>query len=136
MNRREFARTTVLASAAAASGIISVRGAEQKRIRTGLIGCGSVSNAYLSVLTQWLYLAARRSTGCRVPGHWPRVVGHAGAGPPRSGDHHGRAGVARDGQTSAAYVDFSLAGGELMWIELPDKEPKLARKSLFSEVKG
>ena len=56
MNRREFARTTVLASAAAASGVLSVRGAEQKRVRTGVIGCGSVSNAYLPVLTQCPYV--------------------------------------------------------------------------------
>ena len=56
MNRREFTRTTVLASAAAASGVLSVRGAEQKRVRTGVIGCGSVSNAYLPVLTQCPYV--------------------------------------------------------------------------------
>src|SRR5580765_2357727 len=52
LNRREFTKTTVLAGAAVASGVLSVRGEEPKRIRTGVIGCGSVSNSYLPVLTK------------------------------------------------------------------------------------
>jgi predicted dehydrogenase len=52
LNRREFTKTTVFAGAAVASGVLSVRGEEPKRIRTGVIGCGSVSNSYLPVLTK------------------------------------------------------------------------------------
>jgi predicted dehydrogenase len=85
MNRREFTRTTVLASAAAASGVLSVRGAEQKRIRTGLIGCGSVSNAYLPVLTQCPYVevaslcdirperARKQAEKFKIAHHYPHI---------------------------------------------------------------
>ncbi len=52
MTRREFTRATLLASATLASGALSVHAAEPKRIRTGVIGCGSVSGAYLPVLTK------------------------------------------------------------------------------------
>lgn len=54
MNRREFAKSTLLAGAAVASGAVQAFGADSsgRRIRTGLIGCGSVSNAYLPVLTK------------------------------------------------------------------------------------
>lgn len=53
-DRRGFTKTTLLAGAALASGSLSLPGAETpaKRIRTGLIGCGSVSNQYLPQLTQ------------------------------------------------------------------------------------
>jgi len=53
MNRREFTKTTLLAGSALASGV-SVFGAEgaPRRVRTGVIGCGSVSNSYLPVLTK------------------------------------------------------------------------------------
>lgn len=52
--RRDFTKTTLLAGAALASGAIRLRAADEpaKRIRTGLIGCGSVSNQYLPQLTQ------------------------------------------------------------------------------------
>jgi predicted dehydrogenase len=54
LNRREFTKSTLLAGAALASGAVTAFGAEApaKRVRTGVIGCGSVSNAYLPVLTQ------------------------------------------------------------------------------------
>jgi predicted dehydrogenase len=52
LNRREFTKTTLLAGAAVASGGIPIYGTETARIRTGVIGCGSVSNSYLPVLTK------------------------------------------------------------------------------------
>lgn len=58
LSRRDFTKTTLLAGAAVATGAAVVRpqtvtaqGAT-RRIRTGVIGCGSVSNAYLPVLTK------------------------------------------------------------------------------------
>lgn len=53
-NRREFTRTTLLAGAALAAGPLLTAAApgSGSRIRTGVIGCGSVSNAYLPVLKQ------------------------------------------------------------------------------------
>ena len=53
MNRRNFANSSLLAGAALVSDASGVLGAgrPERRIRTGVIGCGSVSNAYLPVLT-------------------------------------------------------------------------------------
>lgn len=53
LTRREFAQSTLLAFAAVASApsMVSAEPAP-RRIRTGVIGCGSVSNAYLPVLTR------------------------------------------------------------------------------------
>jgi predicted dehydrogenase len=56
LNRRDFTKATVLASVAAAAGVLSVRGAEPRRIRTGVIGCGSVSHSYLPVLAKCPYV--------------------------------------------------------------------------------
>jgi predicted dehydrogenase len=52
LNRRDFTKATVLASAAVASGVVSAVSQEAKRIRTGVIGCGSVSHSYLPVLSK------------------------------------------------------------------------------------
>lgn len=54
MNRREFSKTALLAGAAIASGAANAAAVEgpKKRIRTGVIGCGSVSNQYLPQLTR------------------------------------------------------------------------------------
>ena len=56
MSRRNFTKTTLLAGAAvAASAPASWPLSAQtpaRRIRTGVIGCGSVSNSYLPVLTK------------------------------------------------------------------------------------
>lgn len=52
LNRREFAKTTLLASAGVAVGPLTTLGENPKRIRTGVIGCGSVSNSYLPVLAK------------------------------------------------------------------------------------
>jgi predicted dehydrogenase len=54
LNRRDFTKTALLAGAAVATGAAeqAVAQAEPKRIRTGVIGCGSVSNSYLPVLTK------------------------------------------------------------------------------------
>ena len=54
LNRRDFTKTALLGGAALATGALSSYAADTpaKRIRTGLIGCGSVSNQYLPQLTQ------------------------------------------------------------------------------------
>ncbi len=54
MNRRDFTKTSLLAGATLATGALTTFAADTlpKRIRTGLIGCGSVSNQYLPQLTQ------------------------------------------------------------------------------------
>jgi predicted dehydrogenase len=55
VDRRDFARTTLAATAAFATRAASSPAADTsppKRIRTAVIGCGSVSGSYLPVLTQ------------------------------------------------------------------------------------
>ncbi len=54
LNRREFTKTTFLAGAAVASGVavVAADAEPKRRIRTGVIGCGSVSHSYLPVLTR------------------------------------------------------------------------------------
>ncbi len=53
LNRRDFTKSTMFAGATLASGALtSLGGNETKRIRTGVIGCGSVSHSYLPQLTQ------------------------------------------------------------------------------------
>ena len=54
LSRRDFTLSTLLTGAALATSPLDAFSAEtpRKRIRTGLIGCGSVSNAYLPVMTQ------------------------------------------------------------------------------------
>ena len=52
-NRREFTKANLIAGVVAASSTASMLAAEPlKRIRTGVIGCGSVSHSYLPVLTR------------------------------------------------------------------------------------
>ena len=57
MNRRDFTKTTLVAGAAVASTGVRVLAADSpRRIRTGVIGCGSVSNSYLPSLTKSPYV--------------------------------------------------------------------------------
>jgi predicted dehydrogenase len=85
LNRREFAKTTLLAGAAVASGISSALAQETKRIRIGVIGCGSVSGAYLPVLTKCPYAevvslcdirperARQRAEQFKITHHYPHI---------------------------------------------------------------
>lgn len=53
LTRRDFTKTTLLAGATLASGALTALAAEApRRIRVGLIGCGSVSGQYLPQLRQ------------------------------------------------------------------------------------
>ncbi len=51
IDRRAFTKSTLMAGAALTAGLRAAD-APPKRIRTGLIGCGSVSHSYLPVLAQ------------------------------------------------------------------------------------
>jgi len=85
LNRRAFAKTTLLAGAAVASGAVAVVGDDTKRIRTVVIGCGSVSNAYLPVLTKCPYVemvslcdirperARKQAEKFNVAHHYPHI---------------------------------------------------------------
>ncbi|MFN0067858.1 MAG: Gfo/Idh/MocA family protein [Limisphaerales bacterium] len=53
VTRRDFTKSTLLAGAALATGALNAAAQPApKRIRTGVIGCGSVSGSYLPVLTK------------------------------------------------------------------------------------
>ena len=56
LTRRDFTKTTLLAGAAVLSGAAAAVAQSPRRIRTGVIGCGSVSNAYLPVLVKCPYV--------------------------------------------------------------------------------
>jgi predicted dehydrogenase len=85
MNRREFSKVTLLAGAAVASRTVAIGGESPKRIRLGIIGCGSVSGAYLPVLTQCPYAevvslcdirperARKRAETFKVLHHYPHI---------------------------------------------------------------
>lgn len=54
LDRRQFAKASLLAGASTVIAPLAALAAEpsRRRVRTGVIGCGSVSNAYLPVLTK------------------------------------------------------------------------------------
>lgn len=85
LSRRDFTKTTLLAGAAVASGAVTALGEAPKRIRTGVIGCGSVSGSYLPVLTKCPYVevvslcdirperARKRAEQFKVAHHYPHI---------------------------------------------------------------
>ncbi|MBM4004408.1 MAG: Gfo/Idh/MocA family oxidoreductase [Planctomycetes bacterium] len=90
-NRREFTAATIAAGMAGQAGAVpaavktSERPAAARRVRTGVIGCGSVSNAYLPVLTQSPFVevvslcdirherARKQSEKFRIAHHYPSI---------------------------------------------------------------
>lgn len=85
LNRRAFTKTTLLAGAALATSAVTGRAADDKRIRTGIIGCGSVSGAYLPLLTKCPFVAVvslcdirperarQRAEQFKVAHHYPHM---------------------------------------------------------------
>ncbi len=87
LNRRQFGKTALLTGAALASGVTETMGDDPppRRIRTGLIGCGSVSNVYLPQLTKSPFVelvslcdikperAQRQAEKFKVPHHYPHI---------------------------------------------------------------
>lgn len=84
-NRRDFTKTTLFAGAAIGSGATALAADGPKRIRTGVIGCGSVSGSYLPVLTKCPYVevvslcdirperARQRAEKFNVAHHYPHI---------------------------------------------------------------
>jgi predicted dehydrogenase len=85
LNRRDFTKTTLVAGTALASGTLRVFSAETKLIKIGVIGCGSVSGAYLPVLTKSPYAevvslcdirperARKRAEQFKIAHHYPHI---------------------------------------------------------------
>src|SRR5205807_8152255 len=87
MNRRDFTNSFLLAGAALVASASKLPGARlaERRIRTGVIGCGSVSNSYLLMLTASplvevvslcdikLERARRQAERFKVAHHYPHI---------------------------------------------------------------
>ncbi len=87
LTRRDFTRTALLAGAALAAGPSHVFSADAapRRIRTGVIGCGSVSNSYLPVLAKSPHVelvslcdirperARKQAERFKVANHYPHI---------------------------------------------------------------
>src|SRR5437868_15490255 len=85
LNRRQFTKTTLLAGAAVACGASSTPGQDTKRVRVGIIGCGSVSGSYLPVLSRCPYAevvslcdirperARKRAEQFKIAHHYPHI---------------------------------------------------------------
>lgn len=85
LNRRDFTKTTLVAGTALASGAVRVFSAETKRIRIGVIGCGSVSGSYLPQLAKCPYAevvslcdirperARKRAEQFKIAHHYPHI---------------------------------------------------------------
>ncbi len=85
LTRRDFTKTTLLAGAAVASGVVPALSQDAKRIKTGVIGCGSVSGSYLPVLSKSPYVelvslcdirperARKQAEKFKVQHHYPHI---------------------------------------------------------------
>jgi predicted dehydrogenase len=87
LTRRDFTKATLLGGAAVASGALTAFTADPpaRRIRTGVIGCGSVSNAYLPTLTKSPFVevvslcdikperARRQAERFKIAHHYPNI---------------------------------------------------------------
>ncbi len=93
LNRRQFTRSAIVAGTAIAAGALPLRGiaAERRRVRTGVIGCGSVSGSYLPVLVESPFV---------------EVVSLCDIRPERARDQAARFGIAHH----YPHVDAMLAG--------------------------
>jgi predicted dehydrogenase len=95
MNRRAFGKSTLLAGAALATGAAGAFGAESsaRPIRTGVIGCGSVSRMYFPHLTACPFVelvsacdimperAEAAAEKFRIPHHYADIAGLLGGAP-------------------------------------------------------
>jgi len=111
---REFTKTTLLASSALSlsnPGRVFGNESRNRRIKTGVIGCGSVSRAYLPTLLE-----------CpdRMFGHWPRITGHTGTRPAHPGNHRGRTPIPSNRSTDCLDVDVQVAGYHGVTCHPPD----------------
>lgn len=85
LNRREFTKVALAAGASVASGASAFAAESSKRIRTGVIGCGSVSGSYLPVLTKSRFVevvslcdikperARKQAEKFKIAQHYPHI---------------------------------------------------------------
>jgi len=141
LSRRQFTKTTLLAGAAVASGTIPVLGAEPRRIRTGVIGCGSVSNSYLPVLTQSPFVevvslcdirperARKQAERFNVAHHYPHIDAML------AGEPFDFLVDLTDMQEHEHLNRQGLAAGKHVWSEKPIANTLAAGQKLLAEAR-
>jgi len=124
LTRREFS-TRVLLTGAAAAGGVRAEDAPARRIRTGLIGCGSVSGQYLPDLTRspWVEVVSvcdikpersrRRAEEFKIAHHYPDLESML------AGEPIDFLVVTTDMQAHEAINRRALEAGKHVWSEKP-----------------
>jgi predicted dehydrogenase len=141
LTRRQFTKTTLLASAAVAAGALPAFGAEARRIRTGVIGCGSVSNSYLPVLTQCPYVevvslcdirperARAQAERFKIAHHYPHIDAML------AGEPFDFLIDLTDMQEHEHLNRQALAAGKHVWSEKPIANTLAAGQKLLAEAR-
>ena len=124
LDRRQFTKTALLAGAALSTDVVAADAAP-KRIRTGLIGCGSVSGQYLPSLTKCPFVevvslcdikperAKRRAEEFRIVHHYPNIETML------AGEPFDFLIDTTDMQAHEAINRRALAAGKHVWSEKP-----------------
>ena len=136
LSRREFTKSTLLATAALSSGVFAAD-APPKRIRTGLIGCGSVSGQYLPQLTQSPFVevvslcdirperARRQAEKYKVAHHYPNIEAML------AGEPFDFLVVTTDMQEHEKLNRRALEAGKHVWSEKPIANSLAAGQALL-----
>lgn len=144
LNRRDFTKSTLLAGAALASCATAGFGGEEprRRIRTGLIGCGSVSNAYLPVLTKCPFVevvslcdikperAQRQAERFKIEHHYPHIDAML------AGEPFEFLIVLTDMQVHESINRRALEAGKHVWSEKPIANSLAAGQELLRLAKS
>ena len=136
LSRREFTKSTLLATAALSSGVFAAD-APPKRIRTGLIGCGSVSGQYLPQLTQSPFVevvslcdirperARRQAEKYKIAHHYPNIEAML------AGEPFDFLVVTTDMQEHEKLNRRALEAGKHVWSEKPIANSLAAGQALL-----
>jgi len=141
MDRREFTKTSLLAGAGLAVGTAGFAAeSPPKRIRTGLIGCGSVSNQYLPQLTRSPFVevvslcdrryerAQRQGERFKVTNTYPNIEAML------AGEPFDFLVVTTDMQEHEKLNRRALAAGKHVWSEKPIANTLAAGQELLREA--
>ncbi len=136
LSRRDFTMSTLLATAALTSGVFAAD-APPKRIRTGLIGCGSVSGQYLPQLKQSPFVevvslcdirperARRRAEEFGIAHHYPNIEAML------AGEAFDFLVVTTDMQEHEKLNRRALEAGKHVWSEKPIANTLAAGQALL-----
>ncbi len=141
LTRRNFAKTTLLASATVMLSGAATFAQSRHRIRTGVIGCGSVSHSYLPVLTECPYVevvslcdirperARQQAQRFKVAHHYPHIDGML------AGEPFEFLVNLTDMQEHERLNRQALAAGKHVWSEKPIANSLRAGQELLSAAR-